>query len=86
MSYEYLRLYTNAFAYQAADSQLILSKEKGNAPSKPEYVETFQNIASIEDARFIYESVDAAKAYLTILVESVDPQKHLHYMPLRFYL
>ncbi|KAK9311193.1 hypothetical protein V1524DRAFT_72659 [Lipomyces starkeyi] len=40
----------------------------------------------MEDARFIYESVDAAKAYLTILVESVDPQMHLHYMPLRFYL
>ncbi|KAK9365903.1 transcription factor [Lipomyces kononenkoae] len=86
LSYEYLRLYTNAFAFQAATSQLILSKTKGKAPSKPEPVETFQNIASMEDARFIYESVEAAKAYLTILVESVDPQKHLHYMPLRFYL
>ncbi|KAK9239690.1 transcription factor [Lipomyces kononenkoae] len=86
LSYEYLRLYTNAFAFQSATSQLFSAKAKGKAPSKPENMETFQNIASMEDARFIYESVDAAKAYLTILVESVDPQKHLHFMPVRFYL
>lgn len=40
----------------------------------------------MQDARFIYESVDAAKAYLTILVDMVHPEKHLHFMPLRFYL
>ncbi|KAF7595618.1 hypothetical protein BBP40_005366 [Aspergillus hancockii] len=41
---------------------------------------------SLQYARFIYESVDAAKAYLTILVDLVHPEKHLHFMPLRFYL
>jgi hypothetical protein len=40
----------------------------------------------MQDARFIYESVDAAKAYLIILVDEVHPEKHLHFMPLRFYL
>lgn len=40
----------------------------------------------MQDSRFIYESVDAAKSYLTILVDLVDPEKHLHFMPLRFYL
>lgn len=43
-------------------------------------------MASLQDARFIYESLDAAKAYLSILVDLVDPEKHLHFMPLRFYL
>lgn len=47
---------------------------------------TFKDVASMQDSRFIYESVDAAKAYLTILVDSVDPERHLHFMPLRFYL
>lgn len=40
----------------------------------------------MQDARFIYESVDAAKTYLTILVDVVHPEKHLHFMPLRYYL
>ncbi|KAL4874210.1 hypothetical protein BJY04DRAFT_212245 [Aspergillus karnatakaensis] len=86
LSYEYLRLYTNAFAFQAAISQ-SLSKQKNDGHSQREYLRaTFDNVASMQDARFIIESLDAAKAYLTILVETVDPEKHLHFMPLRFYL
>jgi hypothetical protein len=89
MSYEYLRLYTNAFAFQAAISQA--SKRKNDDPSsalsQKEHLRTaFSNVASMPDARFIYESVEAAKSYLKILVESVDPEEHLHYMPLRYYL
>ncbi|KAL2863751.1 uncharacterized protein BJX67DRAFT_238299 [Aspergillus lucknowensis] len=86
LSYEYLRLYTNAFAFQAAISQ-SLSKQKNDGRSQREHLRaTFDNVASMQDARFIIESLDAAKAYLTILVENVDPEKHLHFMPLRFYL
>ncbi|KAL4871211.1 hypothetical protein BDV12DRAFT_183870 [Aspergillus spectabilis] len=86
LSYEYLRLYTNAFAFQAAISQ-SLSKQKNDGHSQREYLRaTFDNVASMQDARFIIESLDAAKAYLTILVETADPEKHLHFMPLRFYL
>ncbi|OJJ62889.1 hypothetical protein ASPSYDRAFT_673844 [Aspergillus sydowii CBS 593.65] len=86
LSYEYLRLYTNAFAFQAAISQ-SLSKQKNDGQSQREHLRaTFDNVASMQDARFIIESLDAAKAYLTILVETVDPEKHLHFMPLRFYL
>jgi hypothetical protein len=89
MSYEYLRLYTNAFAFQAAISQA--SKRKNDDPSsalsqKEHLKNAFSNVASMPDARFIYESVEAAKSYLNILVESVDPEEHLHYMPLRYYL
>ncbi|KAH1512180.1 hypothetical protein KXV22_003983 [Aspergillus fumigatus] len=87
LSYEYLRLYTNAFAFQAAISQSLVSKHKNNNQSQREHLRaTFNNVASMQDARFIYESVDAAKAYLTILVDEVHPEKHLHFMPLRFYL
>lgn len=87
MSYEYLRLYTNAFAFQAAISQALSSKPKGDAHSHREHLRAaFSNIALMPDARFIYESVDAAKSYLTILNNFVDPEKHLHFMPLRFYL
>lgn len=87
MSYEYLRLYTNAFAFQAAISQSLISKPKSDAHTQREHLRnTFNNVASMQDARFIYESVDAAEAYLNILVDSVDPEKHLRFMPLRFYL
>ncbi|KAB8237269.1 uncharacterized protein BDW43DRAFT_297640 [Aspergillus alliaceus] len=87
LSYEYLRLYTNAFAFQAAISQSMVSKVKNDDQSQREHLRsTFEEVASMQDARFIYESVDAAKAYLTILVDLVHPEKHLHFMPLRFYL
>ncbi|KAF9890381.1 hypothetical protein FE257_006049 [Aspergillus nanangensis] len=87
LSYEYLRLYINAFAFQAAISQSLVSKLKNDDQSQREHLRsTFNNVASRQDARFIYESVDAAKTYLTILVDGVHPEKHLHFMPLRFYL
>ncbi|KAK2799362.1 hypothetical protein FQN50_008521 [Emmonsiellopsis sp. PD_5] len=87
MSYEYLRLYTNAFAFQAAISQALTDKPKGDAHTQREHLRAaFSNVASMQDARFIYASVDAAKKYLTILTNYVDPEKHLHYMPLRYYL
>ncbi|KAJ5834090.1 Transcription factor [Penicillium robsamsonii] len=86
LSYEYLRLYTTAFAFQAAISQSLV-KPKTDLEGQREHLRsTFKNVASMQDSRFIYESVDAAKSYLTILVDLVDPEKHLHFMPLRFYL
>ncbi|KAJ5627682.1 Transcription factorfungi [Penicillium lividum] len=86
LSYEYLRLYTTAFAFQAAISQSLASTKTDAASHRDQLRSTFKNVASMQDSRFIYESVDAAKAYLTILVDSVDPERHLHFMPLRFYL
>ncbi|GMF79906.1 unnamed protein product [Aspergillus oryzae] len=83
LSYEYLRLYTNAFAFQAAISQSMVSKLKNDQSQREHLRSTFNDVASMQDARFIYESVDAAKAYLTILVDLVHPEKHLHFMPLR---
>lgn len=88
MSYEYLRLYTNAFAFQAAISQAMVRKSStGDQHSQREHLRaTFSNVASMPDARFIYESLDAAKSYLDILVSGVNPEQYLRFMPLRFYL
>jgi Fungal specific transcription factor domain len=87
MSYDYLRLYTNAFAFQAAISQSISSRPKDDANTLRDHLKgVFSSIGSMPDARFIYESVAAAKSYLTTLNSFVDPEKHLRYMPLRFYL
>lgn len=87
MSYEYLRLYTNAFAFQAAISQAMSSKPKGDAHSQREHLRNvFSNIGAKPDNRFIWASVAAAKSYLTIVNNEIDPAAHLRYMPLRFYL
>lgn len=64
----------------------MVSKLKNDQSQREHLRSTFNDVASMQDARFIYESVDAAKAYLTILVDLVHPEKHLHFMPLRFYL
>lgn len=42
--------------------------------------------AATPDARFIYESVEAAKSLLTTLNNFVDPEHCLRYMPSRFYM
>lgn len=87
MSYEYLCLYTNAFVFQAAISQAISNKPKSDAHSLRDHLRNaFSNIGAMPDARFIWASVAAAKAYLTLLGTQIDPSKYLRYMPLRYYL
>lgn len=87
LSYEYLCLYTNAFVFQAAISQAIASKPKSDVHSLRDHLRSvFSNVAAMPDARFIWASVGAAKAYLTLLSTQIDPSKYLRYMPLRYYL
>lgn len=76
LTYDYLRLYVNAFAYQATISRTLI----GNVDSPP-YTGPLPLIeASACDARFIYEAVDAAKSILSTVKTSIDPE-HLRYMP-----
>jgi len=86
MSFEYLRLYTNAFVFQAQISQAISRVPKGEQPVREHLRSMFSNIGSLPDARFIWDSLQAAKSFLTLLNTQIDPVKHLRYMPLRFYL
>ncbi|KAG8625435.1 hypothetical protein KVT40_007186 [Elsinoe batatas] len=83
MSYDYLRLYTNAFAFHAT-IQRALPKTKDGKPSFSRVF--YNNVGAVGDARFIYEGLDAAKSLLTTMNNFVDPEKSLRYMPLRFYL
>jgi hypothetical protein len=93
LSYEYLVLYTNAFVFQAAISQAIATRPKATTSDGTPHVtlrdhlkSTFSSVSSMPDARFIWASVSAAKAYLTLLSTQIEPVRHLRYMPLRYYL
>lgn len=89
MSYDYLRLYTNAFAFHAtvkrALPQIQDQSTRGNSHPAPGRV-FYNNVGAVGDARFIYEGLDAAKSLLSMVNTFVDPEKSLRYMPLRFYL
>lgn len=97
MSYDYLRLYTNAFAFQATVLRALPSVQPSTdsrhqstggglgAPQAPQRV-FVNNVGAVGDARFIYEGLDAAKAILTTVNNFVDPERSLRFMPLRYYL
>ncbi|GAB7354482.1 hypothetical protein MBLNU459_g4954t2 [Dothideomycetes sp. NU459] len=83
MSYDYLRLYTNAFAFHATIRRALPEGQNG----KPLFSRVFyNNVGAVGDARFIYEGLDAAKSLLTTMNNFVDAERSLRYMPLRFYL
>ncbi|WPH05075.1 Hypothetical protein R9X50_00797400 [Acrodontium crateriforme] len=91
MSYDYLRLYTNAFAFHATVKRAITSNSSGGqttqTASKTSVQRVFyNNVGAVGDARFIYEGLDAAKGILSMCNTFVDPEKMLRFMPLRFYL
>lgn len=88
LSYEYLRLYVNAFAYQATLNRLLNKMkeavENGQTARAPAY--PFADVAATPDARFIYDAIDAAKALLSTFCSFVDPHETFRFMPLRYYL
>lgn len=81
ISYDYLRLYTNAFALQATFSRKLFSK-RATTTHRP----SFANISSNPDARFIFEALDGAKSLLVTVNNFLDPSESLRYMPLKYYL
>ncbi|KAM0233770.1 hypothetical protein ACHAP5_010293 [Fusarium lateritium] len=80
LSYDFFRLYINAFAFQANLNRIVRQSKKN--PSGP----LFSELAAAPDARFIYESIDAANSILCTLNSFVDPDEAFKYMPLKFYL
>lgn len=83
LSFEYLRLYTNAYAFQATTCRTISSRYKDPHDQNGQQLD---EVGSLPDARFIYESVDAAKSLLTIINNYADPETSLRHFPLRFSL
>lgn len=75
----YLRLYVTAFAFQAALYRCSIAGEDYNGCFP-------DSIMASPDARHIYEAVEAAGSLLKIAVDDINPEKHLRYMPARFYL
>ncbi|KAF2264224.1 hypothetical protein CC78DRAFT_517384 [Lojkania enalia] len=100
ISYDYLRLYLNAFAFQATVRRALPATTSSTTQQPFSDTQTSvagatmqapqrvfcNNVGTVGDARFIYEGLDAAKAILTTANNFVDPEKSLRYMPLRFYL
>ncbi|UPL03793.1 hypothetical protein LCI18_014727 [Fusarium solani-melongenae] len=83
LSYDFLRLYINAFAFQANLNRMVRrSKRKPAELNEP----LFSELAGAPDARFIYESIDAANSLLSTLNGFIDPEEAFRYMPLKFYL
>ncbi|KAL3420567.1 C6 transcription factor [Phlyctema vagabunda] len=82
LTFDYLRLYVNAFAYQATISRaLIYQRDSQHNPNQPMPLIN----STAPDARFIYEALDAAKSLLSTFNNFVDPQT-LRYMPSSYYL
>jgi len=88
LSYEYLRLYVNAFAYQATLNRLVAQVQSAPASSQPHKSPgyPFADLAATPDARFIYDSIDAATSLLSTFNSFVDPVETFRFMPLRYYL
>ncbi|KJY01426.1 transcription factor C6 like protein [Zymoseptoria brevis] len=90
MSYDYLRLYTNAFAFHATVKRALPQGQQGQETPKSNHAAPgrvfYNNVGAVGDARFIYEGLDAAKSLLSMVNTFVDPEKSLRFMPLRYYL
>ncbi|POR37074.1 Uncharacterized protein TPAR_02721 [Tolypocladium paradoxum] len=86
LSFEFLRLYINAFAFQATLNRAV-ARAGQRSSNKAQAVSTlFSDVAGNPDARFIYESIDAANSLLSILNSFIDPVAGLKCMPLKYCL
>jgi hypothetical protein len=85
LSYEFLRLYINAFAFQATLNRAISHAHRKSSTGLA-MGPLFSSVAGSPDARFIHESIDAANSLLSTLNSFIDPVTGLRYMPLKYYL
>jgi len=85
LMYEYLRLYVNAFSFQAVISRYTES-QSGKPLSRTGSQGLFPGgIMASPDGRFIFEAILAAKCVLKIFSD-MNPAEHIRYLPSRFYL
>ncbi|KAH7133782.1 hypothetical protein EDB81DRAFT_904038, partial [Dactylonectria macrodidyma] len=86
LSYDFLRLYINAHAFQSNLDRAVHRACQRSSSSAELKEPLFSDLAGAPDARFIYESIDAAKSLLCISNDVIDPETELKYMPLKFFL
>lgn len=84
LSYDFLRLYINAFAFQATLNRAAAKSRKSSSNKNVILGPLFSDLAAAPDARFIYESIDAANSLLSVLNSFIDPVAGLKYMPLKY--
>lgn len=85
LSYEYLRLYVNAFAYQATLNRAVARQiQHTKASTAQTQSSIFSNVAATPDARFIYEALDAAKSILSTFNSFIEPLEFQAF-PLKYY-
>ncbi|KAF7521833.1 hypothetical protein G7054_g12334 [Neopestalotiopsis clavispora] len=80
LMYQYLKLYVNAFAFQAVLYRASLRKNGSGRLTFP------ASAMASPDARHIYQALEAAEDLLKTVIEDIDPEKGLRFMPTRFYL
>lgn len=89
LTYEYVCLYVNAFSFQA-----VLTRTAAPQRSMPKRQWNFKRglanlfssgISSTADGRYVFEAISAAKKLLG-LMNSLNPQRVICHLPLRYYL
>jgi hypothetical protein len=86
--YEYVCLYTNAFSFQAVVTRASNPCTSENQKQQDKYPFTDllgKGIMSSPDGRYIFDAITAAMNLLT-LMNGLDPQLVLCYLPSRYYL
>ncbi|GKZ27181.1 hypothetical protein AbraIFM66951_001780 [Aspergillus brasiliensis] len=88
ITYEYICLYTNAFSFQAVLTRASHPRPSSNEneQSKRPFADILsKGIMSSPDGRYIFDAISAAMNLLS-LMNSLDPQHVLCYLPSRYYL
>ncbi|KAL5338520.1 hypothetical protein BJX70DRAFT_200548 [Aspergillus crustosus] len=81
LSYEYLRLYTNAFAFQTF---ILRESSTRDLPSDAIGIDRIGGTGALPEARFIFEAIDAAKSLLTTFNNYLLPKTTIMHFPVRF--
>ncbi|KAH8427732.1 fungal specific transcription factor domain-containing protein [Aspergillus melleus] len=84
LQFEYLRLYMNAFAFQA----VLYRSSREEGPAGHEKMVSYfpYSVMASPDGRHIYLTIDAAKGVLRELLNRLNPTMHLRFLPVRYYL
>ncbi|KAI8634157.1 C6 transcription factor [Xylariaceae sp. FL1651] len=89
LMYEYTCLYVNAFSFQAALTRMSTpqpSAQSQQRTSKRALADLFAcGILSCPDGRYVYDAISAAMNLLN-LMNGLDPQRVLCYLPSRYHL
>ncbi|KAK6223987.1 hypothetical protein LQW54_000133 [Pestalotiopsis sp. IQ-011] len=80
LMYQYLKLYVNAFAFQAVLYRTSLRENGSGRLTFP------ASAMASPDARHIYQALEAAEDLLKTVVDDIDPERGLRFMPTRFFL